>query len=470
MSCPICCSPYTAKLRARLACPRGCGNSACRACIKRAILSDTSAPRCLFCRKEYDEEFLVLSLPKTFRAGPLREHRLRLALARQKSLLLETRPIIDRLRVADAEEQRAEALWLQADEVEDEGDPSTADQLRDEAAALEERAIGLREGELYDEVVDSAGRTGLRTLYCAHPGCEGTLNGSGECTQCSERTCLDCLRALGDDHTCAKEDLETVRCLQETCKPCPACGAIIEKARDGGCDQMWCTQCHSAFSWQTGARLLQGEIHNPHYLEHLKAENGALERSLGDLPCGGLCALESLQALPSDPALGYLGRVWVMLAECVIQRGIPEARAKAVGRNNAGTRMPPDMRARVDYLLGNVKERDLALIGLGAERRREKWKAVGRLLHTYAILVSDRLRAAAEKCIAPSSAAADIEHLTDIYNRHLALIGWSYSAPVPFLWPSSAGPRLPWLRVTRGHRVLAEAIQQYREAHPGSVA
>jgi hypothetical protein len=51
------------------------------------------------------------------------------------------------------------------------------------------------------------------------------------------------------------------------------------------CDQMWCTQCRTAFSWKTGK--LETHIHNPHYYEWQRKNNGGVApRNPGDIRCG----------------------------------------------------------------------------------------------------------------------------------------------------------------------------------------
>jgi hypothetical protein len=54
------------------------------------------------------------------------------------------------------------------------------------------------------------------------------------------------------------------------------------------CDQMFCVECHTAFSWVTG-QVVNGVIHNPHYYEFLRKQgNGVAPRNAGDVPCGGV--------------------------------------------------------------------------------------------------------------------------------------------------------------------------------------
>jgi len=123
---------------------------------------------------------------------------------------------------------------------------------------------------------------------CADPECHGFLSTRWKCGLCDKWTCADCheLKAGGDheeedDHKCDPDTLATTQLLSKDTKGCPKCQTPI--THDGGCDQMWCIQCHVAFSWKTGQ--IETKIHNPHYYEW-RRKNGGLDREPGDIVCG----------------------------------------------------------------------------------------------------------------------------------------------------------------------------------------
>jgi hypothetical protein len=102
--------------------------------------------------------------------------------------------------------------------------------------------------------------------------------------------CPDCLFLKGPDkdveHTCDPELKASVAMIIKESKSCPKCGERISKI--DGCDQMYCVECNTAFSWNTG-QVVNGVIHNPHYYEFLRKQgNGVAPRNAGDVPCGGV--------------------------------------------------------------------------------------------------------------------------------------------------------------------------------------
>lgn len=89
------------------------------------------------------------------------------------------------------------------------------------------------------------------------------------------------------------------------------------------CDQMFCVECHTAFSWQTGA-VVNGVIHNPHYYEFLRNQgNGTAPRNAGDVPCGGVpyyTHLSQAIRLLSPPIQRIVMRIHRLTAEVTDQR------------------------------------------------------------------------------------------------------------------------------------------------------
>ena len=172
------------------------------------------------------------------------------------------------------------------------------------------------------EILETLRRTGqlgeaskrARTQFiraCPIETCRGFLSQQWKCGLCNVSTCPKCnvpkikktniMHELtvdqdqedADEHVCNPDDVATAELLAKDTKPCPQCGTGIFKI--DGCDQMWCTECKTAFNWRTG-QLETGHFHNPHYFEYQR-RIGANARNILDMPCN---------ALPPDQYHGVL--------------------------------------------------------------------------------------------------------------------------------------------------------------------
>lgn len=116
-----------------------------------------------------------------------------------------------------------------------------------------------------DEMVETIPHKFMRK--CPAVECRGYLSTRWKCEICNKYTCNKCyIIHVGD---CKQEDIASFELIKQETRPCPKCSAIIFKI--SGCDQMWCTQCHTAFSWNTGK--IETHIHNPHYFEYMASRN-----------------------------------------------------------------------------------------------------------------------------------------------------------------------------------------------------
>lgn len=96
--------------------------------------------------------------------------------------------------------------------------------------------------------------------------CQAKISKDGECAICNLKTCLKCFEEEKDNHVCNEDIIKSIELLKANSKQCPVCSVNISKVE--GCDQMWCTNCKTPFSWKTGVIVNSRDpLHNPHYLE-----------------------------------------------------------------------------------------------------------------------------------------------------------------------------------------------------------
>ena len=271
--CPICCDSFTKQLRKPVSCTR-CQFTCCAVCFKQHCLSGTDI-MCMNteCRALFSEDFVYKTLSSSFVKGEYRNKRKDTLLDREKSMMEETMPVIQAMT------EKSEALERQK-EIQAE-----MNRLIQEQKGIVRRCDRIISGQEEVAVVDVENRTRKPYLSkCPTTGCLGFLNTQYNCDLCKKSTCSKCFETKEEGHECDPDNIKTAEMLRKDTKGCPKCGEMIHKS--WGCDQMYCTTCHTVFSWNTG-KITTGIVHNPHYFQYMRQREAGIERNPNDIPCGG---------------------------------------------------------------------------------------------------------------------------------------------------------------------------------------
>lgn len=281
--CPICCFDFTDVARKAIEC-NVCHFEVCTKCVKHYLLNTTRDPHCMKCNVAWNREFIDNCLSKAFRTGVLKKHRENVLLDREKSLLPSTITHVE----AELERRKMQKEIVELNKEKQ--------RLLDEVRKIDD--------EIYTKYSHVEGKRNVAPsmrVYqrpCPNTECRGYLSG-WKCSVCDVKVCSKCHVVKGEndaEHVCNDDDIATAKLLEKDTKLCPneSCRTPIFKIE--GCSQMFCTICHTAFDWKTGEIVKnQATIHNPHYYEWMRQQNnGVIPRNIGDVPCGGLPTIWSL--------------------------------------------------------------------------------------------------------------------------------------------------------------------------------
>jgi hypothetical protein len=284
--CPICIETFTGTTRKEIKCPY-CQYGACLKCMKQNMLNQQT-PNCMNCHVEFNREFIDMHMTKAFRTKELKQHRENVLLDREKSLLPATVPYAEQAKAQKKMEQDCAALMAERQK------------LYDEANKITQKIIERRNAYYYAERRRLGGEAGAPSTSggpekekkafikaCVVNGCRGFLSTQYKCGICDVWVCPHCHEVKegqkDENHKCNPDLVESVKLIGKETKPCPKCAAAIFKV--SGCSQIWCTECHTTFDWNTGREEVTTNIHNPHYFEWVRRNNnGEVPRNPLDVP------------------------------------------------------------------------------------------------------------------------------------------------------------------------------------------
>ena len=276
--CEICWNTFNKSTRQKIQCGK-CEMNFCKQCVRKYLMESTDNAHCMNCKVAWDRKFTQESLNKSYYNKQYKDHRKDLLFDGEKARFIETMPHVEdykslRKLNEDKKEKQAEINQLQ----------DLLYKLKNDHYRITNKIHRIQRGQGLNAAEEK--RKFIRK--CPADGCEGFLSSQWKCGVCGVWVCPDCFEIKGyqkdAEHTCDEEALATAKLIKDETKPCPDCGIRIYKI--SGCDQMWCTACHVAFSWNTG-RKVHGVIHNPHFYQYQR-DNNANVANPGMMACGGV--------------------------------------------------------------------------------------------------------------------------------------------------------------------------------------
>lgn len=311
MECQICVIEMKGVKRAPLKCMY-CDFVSCLECCKKYILEQPTT-QCMnaksVCSREWTRKFLVDNFPHHFLNTQYKKHRENVLLQQERALFVETQPYV-------------------INQIETEKVFTEMSKIHHQISALNKiysSHLTTYRNLCQRSVLDKQ----PYTRCCPKNGCNGFLIQHWKCGICETKFCKHCHQETNQrqqtpdtnpntnpdtppntnpdtnplktptlntyppiesknvfidtnedndglapptttttQHTCNPDDVETAKMLEKNTKPCPNCSMGIFKI--DGCNQMFCTNCNTAFDWVTRKIMNGNNIHNPHYFEWLR--------------------------------------------------------------------------------------------------------------------------------------------------------------------------------------------------------
>ena len=369
--CDVCCEKFNKIKHKKVECPY-CDLKSCRSCSQKYILSSHQDPHCMGCKTAWNREFVDSFCTKYFRNTELRRHRENVLFERERALMPETQPEVERIinmrklkLILQAQRERLLELHYR-----NTGENEITPEIRDLYRDMENTYRYLQELRSSQRDTITEPRTFVRK--CPKEECKGFLSEEWFCGLCNVYYCKECNEQLTEGHECDPEMVKTMQLLNKDSKSCPNCGTVIHKT--DGCAQMWCINCHTAFNFTTG-QIETGRIHNPHFIEFRRKNIGSREH--GDIPCGGSPSFRELREHnATNTILQYSLIIYQFERELIFMDDRPA--------NN--------LNFRIAYMLNEVTEEYFKTFLQRQEKFKEKVKDVSYVYEMVANTGGDLLR------------------------------------------------------------------------------
>jgi len=382
-ACDICCEYKTAFIICSY-----CNFQACEICIQKFIQDKLREPLCMNCGNIWSREFVLENI--TDKKWFL-QHIGKYILEQEKMLLPETQEeALMIFRIQELSQcikllptnQRLKRMYKNADDLS-----KAIEEKRDILSKIKSKIHSTKLLTITYGGIGSERGSAKREHYIfkCPSDCRGFISNNYSCGTCKGLVCKDCRVQIKEDskHICNEDDIKSSALVSSLTKPCPKCMTPILKS--GGCDQMFCVLCHTAFSWITG-EIEAGVIHNPHYYEYLSTLTTPTV-DIEILACGDI-----------PDAMTYINRIMRVTNSQLFIKKLRALHSIAIHMRHAVVpswqinKVKDNIDIRVQYLLGEIDATTWESKLLFREKKRMKIQAFQDLIQMVLVILEDFVR------------------------------------------------------------------------------
>jgi len=279
-------------------------------------------------------------------------------------------------------------------------------------------------------------------MSCPASNCNGMLSTQYKCGICEMYACSACHEIIGVNktvpHTCDPNNVASAEMIKKETKQCPGCHNRIYRIE--GCSQMWCTGCHTAFDWNSGRKVTTERLHNPHWLEYQRSQNGGqVQRAPGDVPCGGLSTIHQVRTLVNNlprtgtpnPLVKIVQEKLYRLVSTITLNEVRVLREQCQGLRDFE-------QLRVQYILGKKTKEEMATQIFRSDRKLQKSTELVYVFELLSAVGIDMFRHLIASPLRGEELQKIIEEQMDLYralcshcNGLFAVISNTYNQTVP---------------------------------------
>lgn len=417
-TCNICCENMNKSTRREVKCPY-CEFSACLTCFRKYLMeSSKPSADCMNCQRELNMDFISQVTPKVFFASEYSKKRAEDLLSQERSLLPDTQHLLEAQKIR---EKRNEQIQELQDELR---------YLRERSREIRTEIHNLQTAPIGNLPSEEKKERKKFIMACPAEDCRGFLSQSWKCGTCSVYVCPHCREIKGGredvDHVCDPDAVATAKMLADETKPCPKCAVPIYKI--SGCDQMWCVECKTPFSWKTG-QVVTGIIHNPHFYQWQRDQNnGVAPRVPGDVPCGQNCGglpwLNVLQVI-----MNRRENEWKGWRDC--HRLIGHIRDIEMHTYPALARIEDNTDLRLQFLTNKIDEEKWLRLLKMRQKKVEKNRAINQILEVFHVSATDIFNAFVTANI--EDLEKPLNELRNYVDREMMKIKHKFNVRVPYI-------------------------------------